>query len=98
MSALFYKNLQPEDLPAPNKQVMLLIQYLLKKDVRVDKLTRLISVNPVLTAQLLGLVNSAFFGFRQQIKTVSDAVVIMGMESLSILGTNSGDRTNSNSG
>ncbi len=82
MSALFYKDLQPEDLPAPNKQVMLLIQYTLKEDARVDKLTQLISVNPTLTAQLLGLVNSAFFGFRQQVRTISDAVVVMGMDSL----------------
>ena len=82
MTVAFYRDFQPEDLPIPNKQVMQLIQYSLRDDARVDTLTQLISVNPALTAQLLGLVNSAFFGFRQNIKTISEAVIAMGMESL----------------
>lgn len=82
MAAAFYRDFEPEDLPIPDKQVMQLIQYSLREDADVDILSRLISVNPALTAQLLGLVNSAFFGFRQNIQTISDAVVIMGMESL----------------
>ena len=61
---------------------MQLIQYTLRDDAKIDTLTQLISVNPALTAQLLGLVNSAFFGFRQNIKTISEAVIAMGMESL----------------
>ena len=82
MSAAFYRDFEPEDLPIPNKQVMQLIQYTLRDDAQVDTLTKLISVNPALTAQLLGLVNSAFFGFRHKIQTISDAVVAMGMNSL----------------
>jgi len=82
MSAAFYRDFEPEDLPIPNKQVMQLIQYTLRDDASIDTLTKLISVNPALTAQLLGLVNSAFFGFRQKMQTVSDAVVAMGMDSL----------------
>ena len=82
MTASFYRDFQPEDLPIPNKQVMQLIQYTLRDDAKIDTLTQLISVNPALTAQLLGLVNSAFFGFRQNIKTISEAVIAMGMESL----------------
>lgn len=82
MAAAFYRDLEPEDLPVPNKQIMQLIQYTLRDDADVDMLSRLISVNPALTAQLLGLVNSAFFGFRQNIQTISDAVVSVGMESL----------------
>ncbi len=82
MAAAFYRDLEPEDLPVPNKQIMQLIQYTLRDDAEIDIMTRLISINPALTAQLLGLVNSAFFGFRQSIQTISDAVVVMGMESL----------------
>ncbi|MBU1342247.1 MAG: HDOD domain-containing protein, partial [Proteobacteria bacterium] len=82
MAAAFYRDLEPENLPIPNKQVMQLIQYTLRDDAQIDTMTRLISVNPALTAQLLGLVNSAFFGFRQSIKTISDAVIAMGMDSL----------------
>ncbi len=82
MAAAFYRDFEPEDLPIPDKQIMQLIQYTLREDAEIDILSRHISVNPALTAQLLGLVNSAFFGFRQNIQTISDAVVAMGMESL----------------
>lgn len=82
MAGSFYRDLQPENLPVPKGQIMQLIQYTLGEDTQIDKLTQLISMNPVLTAQLLGLVNSSFFGFRQQVKTISDAVVAMGLKSL----------------
>ncbi len=82
MAVGFYRDIEPADLPIPDRQVMQLIQYTLNKDAQVDKLTQLISVNPALTAQLLGLVNSAFFRFRQNIKTVSDAVIAIGLDSL----------------
>lgn len=82
MAGAFYRDIEPEDLPVPNKQVMQLIQYTLQEDARMETLAQLISVNPALTAQILGLVNSAFFGFRRKIKTISDAVVALGLESL----------------
>lgn len=78
----FYKDIEPADLPMPNSQIMQLIQYTLKDNAEVDTLTKLISVNPALTTQLLAMVNSAFFRFRQEIKTISDAVVGIGMDSL----------------
>lgn len=82
MAAAFYRDFKPENLPVPRGQIMQLIQYILVDDVQIDKLTQLISVNPALTAQLLGLVNSSFFGFRQPVKTISDAVVAVGLENL----------------
>jgi serine phosphatase RsbU (regulator of sigma subunit)/HD-like signal output (HDOD) protein len=82
MAGTFYRDFKPENLPVPDGQVMQLIQYTLQEDARIDKLTQLISVNPALTVQLLALVNSSFFGFRQQIKTISDAVVVVGLDSL----------------
>ncbi|MFH2057674.1 MAG: HDOD domain-containing protein [Pseudomonadota bacterium] len=82
MAPGFYRDIDPADLPIPDRQVMQLIQYTLREDAEVDKLTQLISVNPTLTAQLLGMVNSAFFRFREDIKTISQAVVAIGMKSL----------------
>ncbi|MCP3871802.1 MAG: HDOD domain-containing protein [Desulfobacteraceae bacterium] len=61
---------------------MQLIQYSLREDAEVEILTKLISVNPGLTAQVLGLVNSAFFGLRQDIRTISEAVIAMGLKCL----------------
>lgn len=82
MAAGFYRELQPVNLPVPKGQVMQLIQYALREDAQIDRLTQLIRVNPALSAQLLGLVNSAFFGFRQPLKTISEAVVALGLASL----------------
>ncbi|MCP4021838.1 MAG: HDOD domain-containing protein, partial [Desulfobacteraceae bacterium] len=82
MAPDFYRDIQPHDLPIPNKRVMQLIQYAMKDDAKVEILTRLIAINPALSAQVLGLVNSAFFGFRQQIRSISDAVIVMGMKRL----------------
>jgi len=76
MAGTFYRDFKPENLPVPDGQVLQLIQYTLRDDAQIDKLTQLISVNPALTAQLLGMVNSSFFGFRQQLKTISDSVVL----------------------
>ena len=82
MAAGFYKDIEPADLPVPDRQTMQLIQYTLREDASVDQLTQLISVHPALTAQLLGLVNSAFFRFRQDVKTISEALIAIGMNSL----------------
>ena len=82
MPSAFYRDVEPADLPVPDQHLIQLIQHTLKDEVPVDTLTRLIAMNPALTAQLLGLVNSAFYRFRQSITTISDAVVAIGMDSL----------------
>ena len=82
MTTAFYRDIQPEDLPAPDKQTTSLIQYALRDEIEIEPLSRLITMNPALTAQMLGVVNSAFFGFRRTIKTISEAVVAMGMDRL----------------
>ncbi len=78
----FYRDIKPEDLPVPDRQSMQLISYTLKDDADMETLARLISVNPALTAQLLGLVNSAFFGLRHRVDTISEAVIAIGLNSL----------------
>ncbi len=80
--ASFYKDFEPEDLPVPDKQVIQLIQYTMRDDASIETLSGLISVNPSLTAQLLRLVNSVYFGSRYHIKTISEAVIALGLNSL----------------
>lgn len=77
-----YRNIRPEDLPVPEHQVMQLIRYILEEEAQIQELTRMVAFNPALTAQLLGVVNSAFFGFRRKINTISDALVALGMKRL----------------
>lgn len=47
--------------------------------VSAGDVARLIELDPSLTASLLRLVNSPFFGMRSQIANVSDAVMVLGM-------------------
>lgn len=85
MAQGFYREIRPEHLPVPDSQVMQLIQYVLRDDAEIRQLTRLIAFNPALTAQILGVVNSASFGFRGRIPTLSDALVALGMTQLKSL-------------
>ena len=80
MRALLYKNFQPENIPVPDHRIIQMIRYSLKEDVDIQHLSYLIALNPVLTAQILGFANSAFFGFYQSVETVSEAVVAMGID------------------
>jgi len=49
-------------------------------------LTRLISTDQAMTAKILKLANSAFYGFPRQIATVSLAVVVLGFDTVKDLG------------
>jgi putative nucleotidyltransferase with HDIG domain len=47
-----------------------------------EDIATVVTEDPSLTARLLGLVNSAFFGFPEKIDTISRAVTIMGTQQL----------------
>ncbi len=80
MTLKFYKEIRPENLPMPDRHIISLIRYVLKEDAQIDELSKLVAYNPALTAQVLGVANSAFFRLRKRILTISDAVVTMGMK------------------
>jgi len=46
------------------------------------KIGKIISIDPALTVRLLKIVNSAFYGYRNQIETVSHALGVVGTEQL----------------
>mgnify|MGYP002634655703 FL=1 len=50
-----------------------------------DEIGEIVGNDPGLTARLLKIVNSAFFGFPQQIETISHAIGIIGREQLNDL-------------
>jgi HD-like signal output (HDOD) protein len=49
-------------------------------DVPVSEITELIIYEPLVTANLLKLANSAAFGFKRKIDSVHDAVVLLGLK------------------
>lgn len=48
----------------------------------VESIAEVIALDPSLTAQLLKLVNSAFYGFPSKIETISRAITVIGMQEL----------------
>lgn len=61
-------------LPAMSISTQRLLAALQREDVCVDNLSRLIEDSPALTARLLGLANSAYFGHRGQVYSVRQAI------------------------
>lgn len=51
-------------------------------DVDADELAKVIQTDPSITLKLLKLSNSAFFGFSREIKSVRDAVSLLGNEAV----------------
>ena len=75
-------SLDPSDLPSPSPAVLQIIRACSRQETSSRQLSRLVSTDTVLTAALLRIVNSAYFGFAGKIKTVPHAVTIIGTRSL----------------
>lgn len=74
-------------------------QLLRNPDVAVNKVTEIVSLDQSLTAKILRLVNSSFYGFQGRISSLSQAVVLLGFNtvrnvilSVSVLKAFSGDK------
>ncbi len=67
-----------ESLPTLPHVVNKLSKILDNPMVSAEEVNRVISADQVLTAKILKLVNSAFYGFPGQISTVTHAIVILG--------------------
>ena len=70
-------------LPPPFPAVVVqLIQQMQLPATSATDVARLIELDPSLTASLLRLVNSPFFGMRREIGSINDAVIVMGMSAV----------------
>ena len=65
-------------VPSIPSVVIKLKQYLSDPDVSFDELAKVVEFDPGLTANLLQLANSAYFGWSGRIKTVKEAVSRLG--------------------
>lgn len=68
-----------EHLPLFTGVAAQLIKSVDREDVTAGELSKLISTDAALVAQLLRLVNSPFYGLRRSIGTVSDAIAVLGL-------------------
>lgn len=67
-----------QTVPSLPSVVIKLRQYLNQPDVSFDTLAKMIEYDPGLTANVLQLSNSAYFGWSRSIRTVKEAIVRLG--------------------
>jgi HD-like signal output (HDOD) protein len=70
------------DLPAMPFIISELLKALDNPDIRASRLAELIEKDQSLTAKVLKVANSPFYGFSREIATVELAIVIMGLNSI----------------
>lgn len=80
----------PKALPTAPKVLEDLITSFDNPDVSVDQITRTLSADPVLSAKLLRLANSAYYHVSRSIGTVDDAVRMLGFVTVRTLVISSG--------
>jgi HD-like signal output (HDOD) protein/CheY-like chemotaxis protein len=69
-------------LPALYHQIM---EELSSPEASMDCVGQIIARDPAMTAKVLQLVNSAFFGLRRQISNPADAAMLLGMQTIKTL-------------
>jgi HD-like signal output (HDOD) protein len=80
----------PNALPAAPKVVEELISSFENPDVSVEEIARKLSLDPVLSAKLLRLANSAYYHVSRRIGNVEDAVRMLGFVTIRTLVISSG--------
>ncbi len=70
---------QPNALPSAPKVVRQLIETFQQEDVDIAKAASYIESDPVLTAKLLRMANSAFFGLHRSVTNAREAINVMGL-------------------
>ena len=73
---------KPSDLPAPPKDAIRIVQACSRTGIDSRDLAQIVTNDPILTAELLRVANSAFFGLASQVKSVTRAVTVLGNRAL----------------
>jgi HD-like signal output (HDOD) protein len=71
-----------EDLPTLPRTLLRITEFINDPRASAKDLARIITDDQVLTARLLKLVNSSFYGFPQRIATVTDAILLIGFDAI----------------
>ena len=79
-------HLEPDDLgplaklPPFSPVVISLMRLFDREDVKSEEIARLVSADPALTSELLGVVNSPMFAFQKKVSSPAHAVSLLGVE------------------
>ena len=81
---------QPQALPAIPKIVHELIDSFNNQDVSIDEIAKKLAADPVLSARLLRLANSAYYHVSRSVGTVNEALSMLGFVTVRTLVISSG--------
>ncbi|NNF14241.1 MAG: HDOD domain-containing protein [Gemmatimonadetes bacterium] len=73
------------NLPSIPSLYQALVEELNKPEPSIAKIGEIVEQDPAMTAKILRLVNSAFFGLRREVSRISDAVSYLGTDTISTL-------------
>ena len=71
-----------KDIAVKNTSIFMLLVELIKEDYDVDKVEYVIKTDVALTYKFLKFINSSYFNFLQEIKSIKQAIVLIGREEL----------------
>lgn len=74
--------IRPADLPAPPQAAVALMRACSSEDFDAGEVAALVANDPALTAELLRVVNSPFFGLSREVGSVGRAVTVLGQRAL----------------
>ena len=76
-----------KDLPPLPVVAQQLLAAINDDDSSIDDIAKVIQVDPILTSRILGLANSAFFGFNRRLYNLTEAIVnVLGLNMVRALG------------
>ena len=76
------RGIRPSDLPAPPREAIRIVRACSDPDIDSRRLGEMITSDPVLTAELLRIANSALFGLRSRVSSAAHAVTLLGHRAL----------------
>lgn len=74
--------LSPSDLPSPPQAAARILRACADDNSDHGKLAKLVALDPVLTAEILRIANSPFFGLGRKVESLSRAISIIGQRAL----------------
>ena len=74
--------LRPEDLPRPPEAALRILAACADPHSELGAIAGLVAADPGLTADLLRIINSAYFGFDREIASIDLAVSLLGLSAL----------------
>lgn len=82
MPAIDKKDLQKIELPSVPQVALKVLKILEEPNVTLTKIEEVVMADQALTAKILKIANSAFYGLRRKVQVVTEAVNVMGFKTL----------------